>query len=153
MHTAGTDTQPSSDRGGLVPVSVHFDDLDPMGRLHNSRYQVLVERAWIGFWLARGFGEKSGFGGDLFHVVKAFTITYDAPVTNLSEYAVHLWVDHLGNTSATARYRVCSTDGHTTYARGNLTVVRIDNNALQPTPWSDSFREVAQSLQAPRDVD
>ena len=31
--------------GVVVPVDVHFDDLDAMGVLHNARYAVLVERA------------------------------------------------------------------------------------------------------------
>ena len=31
--------------GHTEPVPVHFDDLDPMGLVHNARYAVLLERA------------------------------------------------------------------------------------------------------------
>ncbi|GAA4988688.1 hypothetical protein GCM10025734_14500 [Kitasatospora paranensis] len=50
--------QPSTDIGVLVPVDVHFDDLDLMGMLHNSRYQVRVERAWVEFCRGQGFGHR-----------------------------------------------------------------------------------------------
>jgi acyl-CoA thioester hydrolase len=71
---------PGTDIGVLIPMDVHFDDLDPMGMLHNSRYQVWVERAWVEFGRGRGLGGASGFEGDGFQVVKAFTITYEVPV-------------------------------------------------------------------------
>jgi len=33
-------------------AEVHFDELDPMGLLHNSRYSLLFERALTAFWPA-----------------------------------------------------------------------------------------------------
>jgi acyl-CoA thioester hydrolase len=39
---------------GLIPVTVHFDDLDALGMLHNARYPLIVERAWTELWEARG---------------------------------------------------------------------------------------------------
>jgi acyl-CoA thioester hydrolase len=55
----------------------------------------------------------------------------------------------MGRTSATVHYRVCSTDGETTYAHGTRTVVRVDSTTLSPTPWSDKVREIAQTIQRP----
>ncbi|MYS20123.1 acyl-CoA thioester hydrolase [Streptomyces sp. DvalAA-14] len=134
--------------GVLVPVIIYFDDMDPLGMLHNSRYQVLVERAWGTFWIERGFGGGKGLEGDSFNVVKAFTITYDVPVAMFGDYTVHLWVERLGTTSATAGFRLASADGVTTYAHGSRTVVRLDTTTLLPTPWSDRAREVAGTIQA-----
>ncbi|MFE6199164.1 acyl-CoA thioesterase [Streptomyces sp. NPDC057838] len=142
---------PTAGVGLLLPAEVHFDDLDAMGLLHNSRYQVLVERAWIAFWYARGFGGTNGLENDAFNVVKAFTITYEAPLSAPGAYAVHLWIDRLGSTSATAAYRVCSSDGGTTYAHGTRTAVRLDRTTFLPTPWSDRARGVASEIMAPHE--
>jgi hypothetical protein len=38
-------TQPTIDYGHVELLPVHFDDLDPMGMVHNSRYALLIERA------------------------------------------------------------------------------------------------------------
>ncbi|WBB58537.1 acyl-CoA thioesterase [Streptomyces sp. WMMC500] len=140
---------PSTDVGTLVPVTVNYDDLDSMGMLHNSRYMPLVERAWVTYWGDRGFIGESGLVGDAFNFVKTFTITFDLPVRKFGEFAVHLWMERVGNTSSTAGYRVCSADGDTTYAHGSRTIVCIDAATLTPTPWSDRVRKAAQALEAP----
>ncbi|GGZ03486.1 thioesterase [Streptomyces olivaceoviridis] len=146
--TVGT---PGTDVGVLMPVVVHFDDLDPMGLLHNGHYQVLVERAWGWFWRDKGIGGKSGLEGDGFNVAKHFDITYDQPVAGVGEYAVHLWMTRLGTTSVTAGYRVCSADGKTTYAHGSRTVVRLDSTTLRPTPWSERVWEIARTIGLPQE--
>ena len=141
-----------ADIGVLVPVEVHSDDLDSMGMLHNSRYLLLVERAAAKFWHAQGLGGGHGrLEGDSFGVVKTFTITYDTPVRAFGTYAVNLWSERLGTTSITSGYRVCSSDGATTYAHGTRTVIRLDPATLQPTPWSDRAREVALEVMAPQE--
>ncbi|MEV5148231.1 acyl-CoA thioesterase [Streptomyces sp. NPDC052727] len=151
MSTAATSASLSTAAVGvLVPAEVHFDELDAMGLLHNSRYQVLVERAWTAFWYAQGFGGSNGLENDAFNVVKAFTITYEAPVSAPGTYAVNLWIDRLGTTSATAGYRVCSSDGGTTYAHGTRTAIRLDPATFLPTPWSDRARDVARTIMAPQ---
>ena len=144
---------PSTDVGVLIPVDVHFDDLDPMGMLHNSRYQVWVERAWGEFGRGQGLGGASGFEDDGFHVVKAFTITYDVPVMGIGQCAVHLWMEHVGNASATIGYRVCSDEGRTTHAHGTRTFVRLDSTTLRPTPWSDRARAVSRTIGLPKSSD
>ncbi|MFC7467033.1 hypothetical protein ACFQVA_04470 [Actinomadura keratinilytica] len=50
---ADAPTAPEAD-GILVPVEVHFDDLDALGLLHNARYPLLVERAWGAHWAGLG---------------------------------------------------------------------------------------------------
>ncbi|MGI5135285.1 MULTISPECIES: acyl-CoA thioesterase [unclassified Streptomyces] len=151
--TTQTADAPGTDVGVLMPVVVHFDDLDPMGLLHNGHYQVLVERAWGWFWRDRGVGGKSGLEGDGFNVAKAFDITYDLPVSGIGEYAVHLWMKRLGNSSATAGYRVCSADGNTTYAHGSRAVVRLDRTTLTPTPWFERVAEIARTIGLPQTND
>ncbi|MCF3964799.1 acyl-CoA thioesterase [Streptomyces fuscigenes] len=146
---------PSVPYGVLLPVSVHFDELDAFGMLHNARYAVLVERAWAAFWYAQGVGVTDGAQqagnaqGDAFNVIKAFTITFEAPITTTGPYAVHLWMERLGATSATAGYRVCSPDGARTHAHGTRTVVRLDRDTLRPARWSDRVRELSDLIAGP----
>jgi acyl-CoA thioester hydrolase len=148
--TATAQTAAAKPAGGvLIPLSVHFDDLDAMGMLHNSHYQVLVERAWVAFWQGHGLINAGRPSGDSFNVVKAFSVNHELPVLMPGEYAVHLWTQHVGTTSVTAGFRVCSADGATTYAHGTRTAVRIDDTTLRPTPWSAEVRVLAESIALP----
>ncbi|WP_329555960.1 thioesterase family protein [Streptomyces sp. NBC_00696] len=134
--------------GRLVPVAVHFDDLDALGMLHNARYPLLVERAWTELWQEHGirFDGDWATAGDACNVVKELLISYEAPVTRSGPYAVHLWLDRLGTTGLTYGFRFCSADGTTTYATGTRVLVRLDAGTLRPAPWSEAFRTVGRTL-------
>ncbi|MFD6418925.1 acyl-CoA thioesterase [Streptomyces sp. NPDC060194] len=144
---------PAVSYGALVPVSVHFDDLDALGLLHNARYPLLVERAWVAYWEARGVGFEGDWAaaGDFCNAVKELRIAYDAPVTRTGGYAVHLWLERLGTTGLTYGFRFCSADGLTTYAHGTRVLVRLDPGTLRPAPWSDALRSAGRELLPPRD--
>ena len=60
--TAEAPPAPAQSYGRLVPVTVHFDDLDALGLLHNARYPVMVERAWTALWNERGFAASRATG-------------------------------------------------------------------------------------------
>ena len=134
--------------GRLIPVSVHFDDLDALGLLHNARYPVLVERAWSTLWREHGFGFEGDWeaAGDFCNAVKELRVSYEASVNRPGAYAVHLWLERLGNTGLTYGFRFCSGDGAVTYAHGIRVLVRLDARTLRPTPWSDRFRAVGREL-------
>jgi hypothetical protein len=70
-------------------------------------------------------------------------------VTSSGQFAVHLWMERLGATSATAGYRVCATDGLLTHGHGTRTVVRLDRTTLRPTRWSDRIRELSDRIAGP----
>ncbi|WP_406479993.1 acyl-CoA thioesterase [Streptomyces sp. NBC_01615] len=147
--TAEAPTAPALAYGRLIPATVHFDDLDALGLLHNARYPVMVERAWTALWSERGFAGFEGdweAAGDFCNAVKELRISYDAPVNRPGAYAVHLWLDRLGNTGLTYGFRFCSADGAVTYAHGTRVLVRLDAGTLRPTPWSDRFRALGQEL-------
>ncbi|MEU6199037.1 thioesterase family protein [Streptomyces sp. NPDC047061] len=139
---------PVLSHGRLLPVSVHFDDLDALGMLHNARYPLLVERAWTELWQEHGirFDGDWAAAGDACNVVKELLISYEAPVTRSGSYAVHLWLERLGTTGLTYGFRFCSPDGATTYARGTRVLVRLDAATLRPAPWSETFRTVGREL-------
>ncbi|MEV5364088.1 acyl-CoA thioesterase [Streptomyces cellulosae] len=142
---------PALSYGRLIPVTVHFDDLDALGLLHNARYPLLVERAWAELWQAHGvtFDGDWVAAGDACNAVKELRLTYETPVTRPGPYAVHLWLDRLGTTGLTYGFRFCSPDGAVTYARGSRVLVRLDATTLRPAPWSEAFRGAARELLRP----
>ncbi|MFD4556106.1 acyl-CoA thioesterase [Streptomyces sp. NPDC058469] len=146
--TVASPPAPALSHGRLIPVTVHFDDLDALGMLHNARYPLLVERAWTELWQGHGvrFDGDWAAAGDACNVVKELLISYEAPVTRPGAYAVHLWLDRLGTTGLTYGFRFCSADGSTTYATGTRVLVRLDAETLRPAPWSDGFRTVGRTL-------
>ena len=147
-----TQTQFSSgaslEYGFLVPMSVFFDDLDSFGMLHNSRYTVLVERAWAMYWQQQelAFSKDWELLDDGFNVLKEQRISYEFPVNRLGEYGVHIWVERIGRTSMTYGFRVCSADGTVTHAHGSRTIVRLDRQTLRPSEWSQEGRSASEKL-------
>jgi acyl-CoA thioester hydrolase len=149
--TAEAPIAPALSYGRLIPVTVHFDDLDALGLLHNARYPLMVERAWTELWNEYGirFDGDWEAAGDACNAVKELRIGYEAPVTRPGAYAVHLWLERLGNTGLTYGFRFCSTDGAVTYAHGTRVLVRLDAATLRPAPWSEGFRAVGRELLRP----
>ncbi|MFB8182319.1 acyl-CoA thioesterase [Streptomyces sp. NPDC055966] len=149
--TAEAPSAPVLSYGRLIPVTVHFDDLDALGLLHNARYPLLVERAWTELWNEHGvrFDGDWHAAGDACNAVRELRISYEAPVTSPGGYAVHLWLDRLGTTGLTYGFRFCSADGTRTYAEGARVLVRLDAGTLRPTPWTDGFRAVGRELLRP----
>ena len=134
--------------GHLASMPVHFDDLDAMGLLHNSRYAVLMERAVTLWWAERGVSFSGGrpTTPDAFNVVREYSITFHAPVRGTGEIGVHFWVEKLGTTSAEYRFRVISADGATVFAEGRRVNVRLDPATMRPSPWTEQGRAIAATL-------
>ena len=140
---------PQQDVAGAVEtVDVHFDDLDALGMLHNSRYVVLVERALAGYWTARGYTFRYGKATkpDVIQVVRELRITYSVPVLHPGPLSVHFWVEKIGTTSVTYRFKVESEDRSVVHAEGARVVVRVDPETGRPTPWTPEARSDAQAL-------
>jgi acyl-CoA thioester hydrolase len=141
----------AAEPGVRVPVQVHIDDLDLMGIVHNSRYQVLVERAMTHYWARHGWSitpAKSTFE-DTFLAVREFGITFHLPIAGPGEPLVHFWIERLGGSSVVYRFRVLGEDGATVHAEGHRVQVRIDPGTMRPIRISDELRVVAESLLAP----
>ncbi|UXY26363.1 acyl-CoA thioesterase [Streptomyces sp. HUAS TT20] len=151
--TAEAPIAPALSYGRLIPVTVHFDDLDALGLLHNARYPLMVERAWTELCNEYGirFDGDWEAAGDACNAVKELRIGYEAPVTRPGAYAVHLWLERLGSTGLTYGFRFCSTDGAVTYAHGTRVLVRLDAATLRPVPWSEGFRAAGRELLRPAD--
>ncbi|HET6214237.1 MAG TPA: thioesterase family protein [Micromonosporaceae bacterium] len=138
----------SVDFGHAEPVVVHFDDLDPMGILHNARYAVLLERALSAYWWRRGHSFAGGrpTTPDVVHAVREYTITYHTPIRGTGETLVHFWLERLGESSAVYGFRFMSMDGETTYAEGQRVIVKLDPSTGRPAPWTPDGRAIATGL-------
>ena len=134
--------------GHTTRVPVHFDDLDALGVLHNSRYAVLIERAMINWWAERGVSFAGGrpTSPDAFNVVREYAITFHVPVRGTGEIAVHFWLENLGNSSADYRFRFTSLDHQIVYAEGRRVNIHLDPATMRPSPWTPSGRELASQL-------
>jgi len=137
--------------GHTTTAPIHFDDLDAMGIVHNSRYAVFLERALVSFWSARGHHIANGrpTTTDVFNAVREFSITYHQPITFTGEVAVHFWLERLGETSAVYDFRFTSLDLSTVYAEGRRVVIKLNPKTMRPTPWSDEARAICAELLAP----
>ena len=136
------------DYGHVELVSVHYDDFDPMGVVHNARYALLLERAVIPYWERRGHAFAAGrpSTSDAFMAVREFTITYHTPILGTGEIAVHFWLEQLGSSSGVYGFRLQSVDGSTLHAEGQRVVIKLDPATMRPAPWSDDARAIALGL-------
>src|SRR5262245_55946041 len=134
--------------GQVALLSLHFDDLDPMGMVHNARYAVLIERALATFWRHHGHTFRDGrpSTADAFNVVKEFSISYRAPIRGTGDVVVHFWLDHMGRSCGVYSFRLLSPDGATVFAEGCRVVIKLDQETLRPSPWTPETRALAEGL-------
>jgi acyl-CoA thioester hydrolase len=137
---------------------VYFDELDPLGVMHNSRFAVHVERAQSALfeWLGYGWTDLGDRHEDISYVVRSVCLEFSAPVSAPGILHVEVVAMSLGRTSATWGYRCASTgtDGsEVAVATGTRVVVKADR-AGRPAPWTDGFRDLfgwlAAGAQGPR---
>jgi len=129
-------------------TTIHFDELDPMQMLHNSRFAAHVERAVTDFYRTSGrrWERDPRNNPDQFHVVRDLRIEYLNPVFGPCRMRIDIWVEKLGNTSCAYGFLCSSEDGCVAFARGQRTIVKIDPATHRPAPWTDFFREHHSTL-------
>jgi acyl-CoA thioester hydrolase len=79
------------------------------------------------------------------------TVSYHAPIRELGEVSVDLWVDRVGKTSADFRFAIRSADKTVLHAEGKRVSVRLDAKTHRPAPWSDEVRRDLTALIRPSD--
>jgi len=124
---------------------VYFDDLDPFRILHNARYLFLFERTLGSFWQHLGLGAfDTTETHDHNHLVRANSIEYLRPVRGPGQVRVRVWVKRIGRTSLTFGFKMMPMHEDVESAVGERTIVCVDIDTQEPTPWSDSFRQAVQ---------
>jgi acyl-CoA thioester hydrolase len=148
MTAAVAVTERTTGYGQVALQPVHFDDLDPMGMVHNARYALLIERALATFWTRHGHTVHDGrpTTPDAFNVVKEFSIRYRAPIRGPGDVVVHFWLEHLGSSCGVYNFCLLSADGTTVFAEGRRVVIKLDRETLRPSPWTPEARAVAEGL-------
>lgn len=138
----------TTEYGCTAPVTIHFDDLDALGVLHNARYAVLVERAILEWWGARGWAFAGGrpTRPDVFNVIREYSVTFHVPIVGTGRINVHFWLEKLGTTSADYRFRFLSEDGSVVHAEGRRVNVCLDPATMRPIPWSDEARVAGKEI-------
>ncbi|MEV4100869.1 hotdog domain-containing protein [Nonomuraea sp. NPDC049649] len=136
------------DEGHYERVQVHFDDLDAMGLLHNSRYALLVERAIAAYWTRLGWSPDPATSAfkDVFLAVREFKISYAVPVMGAGELAVRLWIERVGRSSVVYGFLILSADHQVTHAEGYRANVNLHPATLRPAPISEETRAAAEPL-------
>src|SRR5258708_6033807 len=127
---------------------VHFDELDPMKMLHNSRFAAHVERAVSAWYQENGGKWEPDHAGkpDQGHGLRGLPVEVLHPVPRLGAMRLELRVEPLGTTSCVYGFLCPSEDGTAPSARGERTIVKIDPASYRPAPWSDGFRDVHHTL-------
>lgn len=132
---------------------VYFDEMDPLGVMHNTRFGVHVERAQSALFEQLGYGwtDLSERHEDIVYVVRGIALEFTAPVASPGLMQVEVVAMQLGRTSATWGYR-CSMAG-TAVANGTRVVVKVDESG-RPVSWTEEFRGLfgwlAGGAQGPR---
>ena len=127
---------------------VHFDELDPMQMLHNSRFAAHIERAICAWYESIGgkWALRVEDNPDQFHVVRDLHIEYLSPFVGMGTMRIDLWVDRIGNSSCVYAFLCSSMDGNVAYARGERTIVKVDPRSMRPAPWTEQFRDRHSTL-------
>ena len=128
---------------------VYFDELDPNGALHNSRYAVHVERAQSALFeqLGKGWTSLAERDPDLRYVVRELHVEFLAPMQSPGALLIELTAGEIGRTSATYLFRCVSPASGQTIAKGYRVIVKIDE-AGRPAPWSPWYRKAFAGLAA-----
>ncbi|MGW0334185.1 acyl-CoA thioesterase [Streptomyces sp. NPDC003011] len=121
---------------------VHFDELDPMGILHNARYQVHAERGVSSFFESQGFRwtDSLEVNPDRFHAVRRFEIDFHLPFAGEGPLDVEVWLERLGRTSISHGF-ACIGDNGTVHASGMRAIVRLDSATYRPLEWTEGWRK------------
>lgn len=129
-----------------VRCPVYFDELDPNGHLHNTRFALHVERATTAVFAAAGLDTVTvdPRPSDLRYVVRQFSIEFHAPFRGTGELVVDLRVRSFGHTSLVWGFDCYAAVGTEACAVGTRTIVKVDEFGT-PVPWSEQFRTVVNS--------
>jgi acyl-CoA thioester hydrolase len=148
VQSQPTEAKPTIDGGHVEVMPVHFDDLDAMGFVHNSRYAIMLERALTAFWERNGFNYDNARYSepDMFLSVAEYSIKYLLPFRGTGRMRFHIWIDRIGETSVVYRFRALSADSATIHAEGHRVHIRIDPKTLRPTSWTPTANAVMETL-------
>ena len=135
------------------PTSIFFDDLDPMGMVHNSRYALLIERAEASFNLSQGrrWEMDVAKNPDQFYAIREQSFLFSFPIRGTGDVEVHMWLAAMGGTSLTWEFEIRTAQG--VHATARRTLVKLDPVTFAPTPWTNQIRADYATILRPVQAD
>ena len=120
-----------------------FDELDPLGILHHSRFVYHLERANKAMFVQlMGIDTLDPvLAPDIYALVRDLELRYVTLVTGECEIRIELRIVKLRAAGLTVAFEFRSADGTVLHARGTRTVCRMDAATKQPAAWTDGFRK------------
>ena len=121
-----------------VPVYRRFSDLDPLGHVNNVVFHDYLQEARVGMLHDIGFVRGPGFS----QVVVKQEITHRKPLLLAREpVIIETWVEHLGNSSYTFRYRILDEHGDVAAEASSVMAV-VDPETGRPIRIHPELRAV-----------
>ncbi len=125
-----------------IPVYRRFSDLDPLGHVNNVVFHDYLQEARIGLLRDLGFVRGETFA----QVVVKQEITHRKPLLLASEpISIEVWIERLGNSSYTLRYRVLDEQGDLA-AEASTVMAVVDPDSGRPIRIHAELRAVLQPL-------
>ena len=125
-----------------IPVYRRFTDLAPLGHLNNVVFHDYLQEARIGLLRDLGFVRGETFA----QVVVKQEITHRKPLLLASEpISIEVWIERLGNSSYTLRYRVLDEQGDLA-AEASTVMAVVDPDSGRPIRLHAELRAVLQPL-------
>jgi acyl-CoA thioester hydrolase len=125
-----------------VPVHRRFSDLDPLGHVNNVVFHDYLQEARVGTLHDLGFVRGPGFA----QVVVKQEITHRKPLLLAREpVSIETWVEHLGNSSYTLRYRIIDEHGDVAAVASSVIAV-VDPETGRPIRIHPELRAVLEPL-------
>ena len=122
---------------------IWFDELDPLGVLHHSRFVYHLERANKAM-----FAEIMGvdtldpvLAPDIYALVRDLDLRYLAPVVGECEITIALRVMKVRAAGLVVAFEFRSAAGDVVHCRGSRTVCRMDVKTKAPAEWTAEFRK------------
>ncbi len=113
-----------------LPIQVRYRDLDTFGHVNSAVYLTYFEMARVKLLLDY-FKTHPKFK----FVVAKTIIEYLSPIILTDQIVIHCWVDHIGNSSFTLKYKITNDDQKKTFAMGETIQVNIGENGKKaPLP-------------------
>jgi acyl-CoA thioester hydrolase len=132
----------TGDRVLRVPVHRRFSDLDPLGHVNNVVFHDYLQEARMGMVHDLDLVRSASFA----QVVVKQEITHRKPLLLSPEpIVIETWIEHLGNSSYTIRYRVLDEHGDLAADASTLMAV-VDPESGRPIRIHAELRALLEPL-------
>jgi len=121
----------------VLPIEVHFADLDGMGHINNAVYLTYMESARIAWWM-QVTGRRAL--RDVTMILARTEVDYRSPATYGDHLAVGVRCASMKRSSFVLEFRVEERETGRLVAEARKVLVHYDYSALRSVPIPDDLR-------------